>query len=304
MTWEDSKADFQAGRITHEELHYWNVFYHQHSSRLAAMPVFRQKRRQAQRGHPYDKRLKTLRANLSFRRTTMPPATLAARIRSNTPETKYFDTGINVALTSGVSDWTGTEVPCDNTVNSSGVAAAYTDSCLIPTAIGSGYGQVNGNRYKLKKLRVRGSLRGNVLPNLADPSPGLRVRLMLVLDTQPNGLQAQGEDVMQDIGANETLYSFKRIADSSGRFRIVKDEFYQMNPAVTIPDGTNTGSQSFNNEQFSFQYTPKEPQQINIKSGNATATIAGTITHNYFLLLHTEGQEITITAAARAYYYD
>ncbi len=224
-------------------------------------------------------------------------------------ETKYFDTGINTSVTWSGASWADSEVPCDNTVDSSGSAAAYTDSCLVPTAIGSGYGQVNGNRYKLKKIRVRGALFGAIVPDSADMVQATIVRLMLVHDEQPNGAQAQGEDIMQDIGAaGENLFSYKRVASTSGRFRILKDEFITLQPSTAGTDAANTNSLANETETFSFQYQPRSPILVNIKSGNATATVAGVINCNMFLLLvanrNNSAVAITINAASRCYYVD
>lgn len=223
-------------------------------------------------------------------------------------ETKYFDCGINATVTSGAADWTDSEVPCDNYVNSSGTAASYTDSCLIPTAIGSGYGQVNGNRYHLKKFRCRGSLTASTISDQADVPATKRVRLMLVMDMQPNGSQAQGEDVMQDVGAGETIYSYRRIAGSSGRFRILKDMIYTLAPSNSFNDHANamnsTGSVGWERINFSFQYTPRKPITVNITSAGSTPAIAQTITCNIFMLLMTVGEGINISAASRAYYCD
>jgi hypothetical protein len=159
------------------------------------------------------------------------------------PETKYFDTQFDTSVTWAGTDWSNSEVPCDNYVNSSATAAAYTDSCLIPTAIGSGYGQINGNRYKLKKLRCRGIIQTPPLQDQADAAYPVFGRLMMVMDTQPNGAQAQGEDIMQDMGAARgNLFTFKRTSASSGRFRILKDKFFVLHPTNSQTDGANTGS--------------------------------------------------------------
>ncbi len=240
-----------------------------------------------------------------------PSNSFAPTSRANLmmPETKYFDCGINAVVTTAGSTWADTEVPCDNYVNSSGVAAAYTDSALIPSAGGSAYGQVVGNRYKLKKFRCRGDLKIATAADQADVGAAVQVRLMLVMDTQPNGAQAQGEDIMQDMGAAaENIYSYKRVADNSGRFRILKDSFETLQPAVSGTDGTNTNSNSWEGKQFTFQYTPRTPIQVNIKSGNATPTVAGLTSCNIFLLCFgiTAGaaQAVNIAAVSRAYYCD
>lgn len=221
-------------------------------------------------------------------------------------ETKYFDTGIKATITSGTGDWTATEVPCDNYVNSSGTAAAYTDSALNPSAPGVSYGQVSGNRYHMKKLRVRGTLTHNATSNAADMVVGKRYRLMLVHDSAPNTAQAQGEEVMQDVGADETQYSYKRMASQGSRFRILKDQMGVLQNNVAGTDGTNTNSLGFLTAEFSFQYAPTSPINISVKSAAAASapSIGNLVDGNLFLLLHTNGQAINIVAAARCYYSD
>lgn len=248
-------------------------------------------------------------------RTSTALGMSAAQVRQvirNSGETKYFDTGMNVAVSWTGTTWASSTVACDNYVNSSGTAAAYTDSALIPTANGSGYGQVAGNRYNLKKLRVRGAVGyAGAFEDQANVGQPIQVRIMLIHDTQPNGAQALGSDIMQDIGAAaENLYSFKRVSNTSGRFRIIKDKFCCLQPATSGTDGTNTQSNSHTSEMFSFQYVPKTPIRVNIKSGNATPTVAGLVDNNFFLLVAGVNQTtsavaaIGVYAASRAYYTD
>ncbi len=224
-------------------------------------------------------------------------------------ETKYFDCGISADITTAGTDWSGTEVPCDNFVNGSGATAAYTDSCLLPTAIGNAYGQVNGNRFKMKKIRVRGDLTVVTLADQADIPQPTMCRLMLVMDEQPNGAQAQGESIMQDYGAiAENVYSYKSVASNSGRFRILKDEIVNLSPTAAGTDGTNTNSIAMGTHQFSFQYVPNTAKLVNIASGSATPTIASTVDCNVFLLCF--GQRggaavaVHVSAASRCYYID
>lgn len=221
-------------------------------------------------------------------------------------ETKYFDVGIRATVTSGSADWTASEVPCDNYVNSSGTAAAYTDSALIPSAPGVSYGQVSGNRYKLKKIRVRGILQFATLPDQADVSLGKRFRLMLVYDSSPNGAQAQGEDVMQDVGADETLFSFKRMAAQGSRFRILKDQIGILENHVAGTDGSNVNSLGFMTHSFSFQYAPKDPISVSVKSAAAASapSIGNLVDGNIFLLLQTNSSAINIVGSSRCYYND
>jgi len=223
-------------------------------------------------------------------------------------ETKYFDAGINAAVTTAGTTWADTEVPCDNYVNSGGAAAAYTDSCLVPTAQGSGYGQVNGNKYLLKTIRVKGSLfvpTATAGTTVYNPIP---VRLVLVMDTMPSGSQAQGEDVFQDFGATEeNAYSFLRMAAGGGRYQILKDKLIVVSPLVSANNaGATTVSTSYSQPHFKFAVNPKK--EVQIKTGNATPTVAGTVNCNIFLLAYayqtTGAVAITVQACSRAYYVD
>lgn len=227
-----------------------------------------------------------------------------------TPETKYFDCGINAQVTAAGTDWANTEVPCDNAVNGSGSAAAYTDCSLIPSTTGSGYGQVNGNRYKLKKVRVRGAIDiSNLTLQTAVAAPVI-ARLVLVMDTSPNGLQAQGEDVFQDIGAaGENQFSFQRVSATSGRFRILKDLMIPLDPCATVNNAAaTTVSTAYQRKVFSMAWSPKTPYMCNINSSTAFPATSGLVTCNIFLLAYagsfTGVAALNIQAASRAYYCD
>jgi len=230
-------------------------------------------------------------------------------VRNSFQETKYFDTSFDNAVTGTGTDWSATEVACATYVNGSGVSAAYTDSCLLPTAIGNAYGQVNGNRYKFKKIRVRGHLSVPVAADQADAGLSTHIRLMLVQDLQPNGAQAQGETVMQDFsGSNENTYSFKRVAASSSRFRILKDKIMILQPTNSQTDGANTGSVAWGDRAFSFQYAPRVPPVVSIASGSTTPTIASTTNMNVFMLAYAERAgsmvPLSVVGCSRVYYTD
>lgn len=223
------------------------------------------------------------------------------------PETKYFDLGFNTAVTAVGTSWADTELLSDNYVSANGTAAAVASACMIPTENGSGYGQVNGNKYKLKQIRAKGVLALAASPDLADtPSPRF-VRMLLVHDSQPNGAQAQGEDVMQDLGEfGENGNSFMRLADNIGRFRVVKDKTMIMNVSAVGTDGANTNSAGFNGVKWKLNYKPKFPIDVSIRSGTSTHNVSGTINCNFFILVYGYAfggtTAITVFGASRAYF--
>jgi len=224
-------------------------------------------------------------------------------------ETKYFDTSFSANV--GVAnDWTGTEVPMTNYIQSDGTTVgAYTDCALIPTAIGAGYGNINGNQYYLKKLRVKGRLIPSVVADSADVLAAYTTRLCLVLDLQPQGAQAQGESVFSDMGgANQCDFSFLAMgAGSGGRFRILKDKLILHQPGVAGTDGASTNSVANMGALFNFSVNWRKALRVILKANSATPTVASLANCNIFLLAHSSGPQAgqpVIVGCSRAYYVD
>lgn len=233
-------------------------------------------------------------------------AMVSRRSRIMPPETKYFDTQHSQTI-STAADWTGTEVPNVNYIQSDGTTVgAYTDSALLPSAIGAGYGQVNGNKYFMKHLRIRGEITPAVSPDAADVQAMSVTRLVLVMDTQPNGAQAQGEEVFTDLGTTQACnYSFQAMgAGAGGRFRILKDKFFRLQPGLAGTDGTNTNSVVKTGTTYNFSYRPKKPIQVILKANSSTPTVASLSNTNIFLLAHNTAGSVVITGACRVYYQD
>lgn len=234
---------------------------------------------------------------------------VARRSRIMPPETKYFDTTYTWSIASS-ADWTGTEVPMTSYIQSDGTTVgAYTDSALIPSAIGAGYGQVNGNKYFLKHLRVKGEVQPQIGADQADMPLPLTCRILLVHDTQPNGAQAQGEDVLTDLGsAAQCNYSFLAMgAGSGGRFRILKDKLVRLQPAAAGTDGASTNSVIRSGSTFQFSYRPKKPIQVVLKASSSTPTVASLSNNNIFMLAHVSlgtGGTASLIGASRCYYQD
>lgn len=251
--------------------------------------------------YPYAKRLR--RSDTVSRRFTR-------QYPRQTGETKYFDCSGAGATTWAGTDWSSSEVSCTNYVDNSGAAAAYTDSCLLPTAVGAGYGEVNGNKYKLKKIRVRGAV--GILPlSAADTTVGTpdgRVRIMLVMDTAPQGAQAQGEDIMQDIGGSfNNLYSFQRVSDNLGRFRILKDEWVHL-PNDLLTFNAGAAAVTFRSVPFSWKYQPVKPIPVTIKSGGTSPSVTKAQSHNIFMLVAGASsavvRSVNVSFCSRVYYYE
>lgn len=242
-------------------------------------------------------------------------AFVATRGRSSMPiprapplptETKYFDT-VQGQIIASAADWTGTEVPNVSYIASDGTTlTAYTDSALIPSAIGAGYGQINGNKYYLKKLRIKGHVVCTAQSDQADVAPAATTRLVLVMDTQPQGAQAQGESTFTDMGSAAACnFSFLAMAaGSGGRFRILKDKTFIHQPASAGTDGASTNSVVNSGFTFKMNYNFKKPVQVILKANSATPTVASLSNCNVYLLAHSTSSVANLTSCARAYFQD
>lgn len=233
-------------------------------------------------------------------------AMVARRSRIMPPETKYFDVSLSQTIASA-ADWTGTEVPCTNYIQSDGTTVGtYNDSALIPSGIGAGYGQVQGNKYFLKNIRIRGQITPALAQDQADVPTQAVVRVVLVHDTQPNGAQAQGEEVFTDMGAaTQCNHSFLAMgAGTGGRFRILKDKTFRLQPAIAGTDGANTNSTARSGVTFNFSYRPKKPIQVILKANSSTPTVAALSNNNIFMLAHCDAGSNGLNAVSRAYYQD
>lgn len=234
-----------------------------------------------------------------------------AAYRPPMPETKYFDVGINAPVTTAGTTWADTEVPADNYVDANGSPAAYTANCLLPTAQGSGYGQVVGTKYRLKRLRIKGALFIGTNQGVTITSNPLPVRLVLVEDLMPAGTQAQGEEVFQDFGATEeNAYAFQRMASGGGKFRVLKEKLITINPLASVNNAAaSTVSTTFGQPHFKFNVNfGKNGKDVMIRTGNATPAVAGTVNCNIFLLAYcyqtTSAATVNVQACSRAYYSD
>jgi len=256
------------------------------------------------RGIVYSERNEYRQGQTDYRRTQAG----GSRALPMPTESKYFDTSFSQTVATG-GDWTGTEVPCTNYIQSDGTTVgAYTDSALIPSAIGAGYGQINGNKYYLKKLRVRGFVASNFASDQADVTNANLVRVALVMDTQPQGAQAQGESVFTDMGtATQNTLSFMAMAaGSGGRFRVLKEKFFTLNPASASNDAAATSSATNMSAAFKFNVNFKKLLQVQVKANSAVPTVASLSNCNLFLLAHAHitTSTATVQGCARAVFQD
>lgn len=225
--------------------------------------------------------------------------------RALPPETKYFDVSCDAVVIGTADSWAGTEVAMENFIQNDGTTVgAYTDSALIPSAVGTGYGEIIGTRYRLKQIRVRGVIRPDLASDQADVPLGAVTRLVLVMDTNCNATQAQGENIFTDFATDiANVNSFLNMGSTAGKFRILKDIRFVHNSTAHFNDAAATGSICQDAQLFSFSWRPKTPLVVTLAASSSTPNTAQLQSHNIFLLaLHSSSISSTISLCSRAYY--
>jgi len=202
-------------------------------------------------------------------------------------ETKYFDCQFDGSVSS-TANWTNSVIPMAQYMAADGsTPTAYTGAALIPSAVGSGYGQVIGNKYRIKKLKIRGKF--ICPPNTPGSDKGrtAMLRWLVVLDTQANGAQAQADAFMTDWGSTaEMIDSFMSISSGSGgRFQILADQRFVFNPAGIAYDSTlNNFSNIFGGSLFEFEKRWKDGLEVVIKGGGTTPSVTALSGVNIFMV--------------------
>jgi len=236
----------------------------------------------------------------------LPRMNMPYRSISLQPEVKFFDTAGTNAV-AATADWTGSEIPCDNYIQSDGVTVgAYTDFALIPSANGPGYGQVLGGKYRILKVRVRGLISIDQTTAVSTtPDAAHQSRIVLVMDKQAGGSQMQGETVFSDMGTvTNCVNSFQQQGQATDKYRILKDKIFTHNVnAVGSSFDSNDMKASYNSVPFSFVYTPAKPLIVNCLTSGSTPAVSQLKDINIFLLARS-GSSGDISFVARCYYTD
>lgn len=205
--------------------------------------------------------------------------TTVARTRGvyATGEMKYFDTQRNYVLTAS-SDWTGTE------------ADPATYNTLVVPIKGAGISERIGRVIHVHAIKIKATFTTLVSTAGTGVQPP-SIRVALVQDTQTNSTQMQGEQVFEDSGgAIDNLGSFQNI-NNFGRFKVLKDEIFNMpDPSISY-NGTNT---DINGTMLSFKWTHKfkKPVLIHFNATNG-GTIADIIDNSFHLLAITNTIALT-----------
>ena len=141
----------------------------------------------------------------------------------------YFDTERTVtAITSVTTSWAGTEYD----PNTSAML------CLFAPVIGDDIFNRTGRKVFVKNIRINGQLSYAAQANETIPQGGVLIRVIVYQDKQTNIAQSQGEDVISSGAASDAIHMYQNV-NNIGRFRVLKDKYFQFNQDTVSWDGTN-----------------------------------------------------------------
>lgn len=237
---------------------------------------------------------------LCVQRLEMPPRRVRAPVRER--EVRVFDT--RGSGTIGGTAWAN--LGCDEYINNGGTTvAAYTDACLIPSARGSGYGEIQVGKYNLLGVDVRVFVEpsGNNTQN-AD----ILCRFALIEDMAPNLGTPSGPYGFQDWSDEQsTLQSFPAWgAAANARYRVLDEWMGLMTYIPWVAGGVAVNSISGKVCELKYRWPQARLVGTKVGSDAATPSIAKLSNCNVFLAAirtTVTGSTLNYYFTARAYYY-
>lgn len=209
-------------------------------------------------------------------------------------ERKYFDSYKSALTLATTVDWTGTEAD-PNSLN-----------CLFAPTEGSDINNRIGRKVSIVKLAIRGMIHVPSQTNQSAGDTSSVVRLIVYVDQQTNGAQAQGENLMAAPGAATGLncMSTWQNAANFGRFRVLKDKTIKLLQPEMVYDGTNI-EQSGHVLPFKFTFKFSKPIITRFNASNA-GTVGDIIDNSLHMVAvcQTASLAPTLSYQARTVYTD
>lgn len=208
---------------------------------------------------------------------------------------KYFDTIRTATAIQNNQDWSNAHFPPN----------VGTPTTLCVPVTGSDINNRVGREIDVYKISVRGTIKVAPQANQTATDQAAVVRLLLVQDTETNGTQATGTQIMTGTtsGGPISVHSHMSLA-SLGRFKMLKDKtFCLSNPNISW-DGTNMEQQGIA-KVFKFVKRWKKPVRVRFNATNG-GTISDIVNHSWciYAMLGETDLATTLLYNARVYYKD
>ncbi len=188
-------------------------------------------------------------------------------------DTKWFDTEYALtAISNSSSSWATSE------------ANVVTNLCLFSPVQGNGVSNRMGNKAYVKKIFLRMGIRTDPDINETVVEAAYHVRVLLVQDTQCNGTEFQGEQVLENPDSTTALNVAlaPQNIENFGRFKVLKDKTFYMPATRSTWDGTNLETDG--GERL-WKWTHKFKRPVMVKFNNTNGgTVADIIDNSWGII--------------------
>ncbi len=208
----------------------------------------------------------------------------------NIGEMKYFDSGLSSISVTASTDWTGTEH------DPAGIGTLF-----VPQQ-GSGIDQRIGQGCDIHKIKLRGHISSVPQTGEITGDSASIVRIILYQDMQTNAAQSQGEQLMQSAGtAARNVHSYQNV-DNFGRFRVLKDRKFVLDPNDITWNGTNLTQQG-TTRNWRMNCNFRTPLRVRFNAVNG-GTVADIVDNSFHIIAITSntGLDPGITYQCRVSY--
>lgn len=194
-------------------------------------------------------------------------------------ERKINDQFLTTGAIAQGTDWTGTEL--DPT----------TTNCLFAPALGNDINTRVGRKVSVHKIKINGVITCAGQANQTTTDGAEVVRLILYQDKQTNATQAQGEDLMSTASASSyaVVNAFQNSANF-GRFQVLKDKRYVLNPPSISYDGINMEQQGVG-MHFKININFKKPVIVHFNATNG-GTVADIVDNSFHIIAATSNNSL------------
>jgi len=220
-------------------------------------------------------------ARVAGARAAPPP-----RRRVMRDELKYYDTALATTTVAAATDCTGSEYDPSAT-------------SMISTPVqGDGPTNRDGKQILIKNVGLKGTVYRPATEDAVNPPAAETVSVFLVLDTQSNAAQAQGEQVFVNPAATAASnpVPLRNLLNGS-RFKVLKHEVFCMDvPSVSV-EGDNLHSAPGVMKTFDW-YIPTPDLLVHFNAGT-TADIANVVDNSLHVMAFSTAAACTLSYNAR-----
>lgn len=203
-------------------------------------------------------------------------------------------TGGYLGIETKFIDYTYSDVPTatitDAEADPPAQGAQTAPGCISAIAQGDGESNRDGRKVVLKSLHIRGAV---ILIASADATlnDGRTIRVIVVVDTQTNGVQLNAENVI--LAATHVEHGFRNLQFSK-RFRILKDHTFEINALAGAGTGAANDSPA-TVKKFMWNF----PLNIPVNHTGTTAVVASIADNSIHVIAFASGDGVTLAYESR-----